>query len=171
MDLFLVVQARIWKNSWENLQDIFNWVMKTIHESMLFMHWQPMGPMNYNDAYYWVHLMWKELFMLCIIVSKAFLYSMNANFSTLVIIQAMIMTKSQIPNCGSKGYYWSFNTLKKKLTCVRENSLYLWKYFDISVRTKRYLRLGAFVVAFWNDTQICLDLCNFGKKLCSFHQV
>ena len=26
------------------------------------------------------------------------------------------------PNCGSKGYYKSFNTSKKKVTCVRENS-------------------------------------------------
>ena len=34
----------------------------------------------------------------------------------------------------------------------------------MSVRTKRYLRLGAYVVAIWNDTQIGLNLCNFGKK-------
>jgi len=35
----------------------------------------------------------------------------------------------------------------------------------MSVRTKRYLRLGAYVVAIWNGTQIGLNLCNFGKKI------
>jgi hypothetical protein len=35
--------------------------------------------------------------------------SMQPNLSTLVIIQAMIVTESPIPNCGSKGYCWSFN--------------------------------------------------------------
>ena len=27
------------------------------------------------------------------------------------------------------------------------------------------MRLGAYVVAIWNDTQIGLNLCNFGKKI------
>ena len=59
-----------------------------------------------------------------------------ANFSALIIIQAIIMTKSQIPNCGSKGYCWSFNMPKKKVTRVRENSRNLRKHSDMSVRTK-----------------------------------
>ena len=33
----------------------------------------------------------------------------------------------------------------------------------MSVRTKWYLRLGAYAVAIWNGTQIDLNLCNFGK--------
>ena len=37
--------------------------------------------------------------------------------------------------------------LKKKVTCARENSWTLHKNFDMSVRTKRYLRLGTYVVA------------------------
>ena len=40
----------------------------------------------------------------------------------------------------------------------------------MSVRTKQYLRLGAYVVAIWNGTQIDRDLCHFGRKLNSFHQ-
>ena len=173
MDLCLVVQARIWENSWGNLQKIFNWVMKIIHEIILFMHWQPMGPMNYNNAYCWVHLMCKELFMLWTIVSQTFQYSMRPNFLALVIIQAMIVTESQIPNCGSKGYCWSFNTLKKRRTCVRENSWDLRKHCNcyMSVRTKWYLRLDAYMVAISNGTQIGLNLCNFGRKVHSFHQV
>ena len=62
----------------------------------------------------------------------------------LVVIQAMIVTKLQILNCGSKAYCWSFNTLKKKVTCVRETSLNSRKHFDMSVRTISYLRLGAY---------------------------
>ena len=105
-----------------NLQEIFGWVMKTIQEIILFIHWQMMGPMNYNNAYYWVHLICKKLFMLWIIVSQTFQYSMQPNILAFVIIQAMIVTESQIPNCSSKWFCWSFNTLKKKVTCVRENS-------------------------------------------------
>ena len=70
--------------------------MKKIHEMVLFMHWQLMGPMNNNNAYYWVHLMCKELFMLRMIILRTFRYSMRPNFSALVIIQAMIMTKYRI---------------------------------------------------------------------------
>ena len=77
----------------------------------------------------------------------------NQIFWALIIIQAMIVTESQIPNCGSKGYCWSFNTLKKRVTCVRENSWNLRKHFDMSVRTKQYLRLGAYVVAIWNGIE------------------
>ena len=40
---------------------------------------------------------------------------------------------------------------------------WLW-HFDMSVRTKRYLRLGAYVVAIRNGTQSGLHLCNLGKK-------
>ena len=103
------------------LEEIFIWVMKVIHEIILFMHWQLMGPMNYNNAHYWVHLICKELFMLWMIVSQTFQYSMQPNFSVLISIWAMIVTKSQIPNCGSKGYCWSFNPLHKVI-CVKENS-------------------------------------------------
>ena len=35
---------------------------------------------------------------------------MQPNFSALITIQAMIVTESQIPNCGLKGYCWGFNT-------------------------------------------------------------
>ena len=94
MDLCLIVRARIWENSWRNLHGFFSWVMKTIQEIVLFMHWQVMGPMNYNNAYYWMHLMCKELFMFWMIVSQAFQYSMQPNFLALVIIQAMIVTES-----------------------------------------------------------------------------
>ena len=38
--------------------------LKTIQKIILFIHWQLMGPMNYNNAYYWVHLTCKELIML-----------------------------------------------------------------------------------------------------------
>ena len=58
----------------------YSWVMKTIHEIVLFMHWQLMCPMNYNNAYYWVHLMCKELYMLWMIVSQTFQYSIQPNF-------------------------------------------------------------------------------------------
>jgi hypothetical protein len=85
----------------------------------------------YNNAYCWVHRMCKELFMLWTIVSQTFQYSMRPNFLALVIIQVMIVTESQIPNCGSKGYCWSFNTLKKRRTCVRENSWNLRKHCDM----------------------------------------
>ena len=78
-----------------------------------------MGPMNYNNACYWVHLMCKEIFMLWMIISYIFKYSLQPNFSTLVIIQMMIVTKSQMPNCGSNGHCYNFNTLKKKMICVR----------------------------------------------------
>ena len=129
------------------------------------------GPMNYNNAYYLVHLMCKELFMLWMIVSQTFRSSTQPNFSSLIIIQAMIVTESQTPNCGSEKYCWSFNILKRKMTCARENSWNLQKHFDMSVITKQYLRLGAYVVATWNDTQIGLKFYNFGWKLYSFHQV
>ena len=42
------------------------------------------------------------------VVSQTFHYSMQPKFLALVIIQAMIVTESQILNCGSKGYCWSF---------------------------------------------------------------
>ena len=35
----------------------------------------------------------------------------------------------------------------------------------MSVRTKRCLGLGAYVVAIWNGIQIGLNLCNFDKKI------
>ena len=80
-----------------------------------------MGPMNYNNAYNWVHLMCEELFMLWMIVSQTFQYSTQPKFSAhIIIIQAMIVTESQTPNCGLKEYCWSFNTLKKKMTCMCE---------------------------------------------------
>ena len=102
-----------------------------------------MGPMNYNHSYYWVHHMCKKLFMLWMIVSHTSQYSMQPNFLTLVIIQAMIVIEIQIPNCGLKGYCWSFNTLKKKMTCVKENYWNLWKYFYMSVRTKQWHICGS----------------------------
>ena len=83
----------------------------------------------------------------------------------------MIVTASQILNCGSKAYCQSFNRLKKKVTCVRENYWNLRKHFIMSVTSKQYMRLGAYVVAIWDDTQSGLDLCNLGRKLYSFHQV
>ena len=64
MDLSFVIQAIIWENTWGNLHEMFGGVMKIIHEIV-----QLMGPINYNKAYYWVHLMYKELFMLWMIVS------------------------------------------------------------------------------------------------------
>ena len=121
MDLCLVVQARAWDNSWGNLKEIFIWVVKTIHEIILLMHWQLMGPMNYNNAHYWVHYICKELFMLWMIVAQTFQNSMQPNFSVLISIWAMIVTESQIPSCGSKGYCWSFHPLHKVI-CVKENS-------------------------------------------------
>ena len=102
-----------------------------------------MGPIKYNHSYYWVHLMCKKLFMLWMIVSQTSQYSMQPNFFILVIIQAMIVTESQIPKCGSKIYCWSFNTPKKKVTCVRENSWNLCKHFDMSVRTKQWHICGS----------------------------
>ena len=36
---------------------------------------------------------------------------------------------------------------------------------------KTHSKFGTYVVAIWNDTQIGLNLCNFGRKLYSFHQV
>ena len=44
----------------------------------------------------------------------------------------------------------------------------LHKHFDMSVRTKQYLKLGAYVVAIWKNTQIGPNLFNFGRKLYSF---
>ena len=47
-----------------------------------------------------------------------------------------------------------FQYTEEGVTCVRENSWNLWKHFDMSVRTKCYLRLGAYVATIWNGTQI-----------------
>ena len=69
--------------------------MKSIQVILLFMHGQLMGPMNYNNTYYWVHLMCKNLFMLWMIISQTFQYSMQPIFSALIIIQAIIVIDSQ----------------------------------------------------------------------------
>ena len=62
----------------KNLEGISRKILsiKTIQEIVLLMHWQQMGPMNYNDAYYWVHFMCKQLFTLWIFISKTFQDSM-----------------------------------------------------------------------------------------------
>ena len=90
---------------------------------------------------------------------------MQLNYSALIIIQVMIVIESQILNNGSKAYYWSINILQKKVTCLRENFWNLRKHFDMSVRTKRYSRLGMYVVAIWSGIQIGQSLCSFGKKV------
>ena len=41
----------------------------------------------------------------------------------------------------------------------------------MSVRTKQYLMLGVYVLAVWSGIQLGLNLCNFGKRVYSFHQV
>ena len=45
----------------------------------------------------------------------------------------------------------------------------LQKHFDMNITTKRYMRLGTYVVAIWNGAQIGLNLCNSGRKIYSFH--
>jgi hypothetical protein len=47
------------------------------------------GPNELHDAYYWVHIMCKKMFILLIINSHTFQYSMQPDFSALVIIEAI----------------------------------------------------------------------------------
>ena len=53
---------------------------------------------------------------------------------------------------------------------VRKYFWNLWKYINMSVRTKPCLRLGMYVVAIESGIQIGLNLCNFGKRTHSFNQ-
>ena len=122
MDLYLVVQTRIWENPWGNLQYIFSGVMKTIQKIVSIHALTSDGPNELQQ---------------CILLGASYVqrvvHALNSRFSDLPIFNAtnffnpcnyprMIVTGSQILNCGSKGHCWSFNTQKKKVTCVRENS-------------------------------------------------
>ena len=61
-------------------------------------------------------------------------------------------------------------TTKKSDMCKGE-LLQFKEPYNISVRTKQYLRLGMYVVAIWSGIQIGLDLCSSSKRLYSFHQI
>ena len=57
-----------------------------------------------------------------------------------------------------------FNATKGELLEFTET---LWHKCE----NKTILRFDAYVIAIWNGTQIGLNLCNFGKKKYSLHQV
>ena len=96
--------------------------------------------------------------------------SMQPNFSTIVIIQANDSDQITNTKLWLERIMLKFQSTEEEYDMCKEN-YDLWKHFDMSVRANRYLRLGAYVVAFWNGTRIGMHLCNFGKKLCSFHQI
>ena len=64
-----------------------------------------------------------------------------------------------------------FQYTKEESDMCKGEFLEFTEHVNMSMRTKRYLRLDAYVVAIWNVTQISLNLCNFGRKLYTFHQV
>ena len=115
MDLCLVIQARIQEKNLEGISKLSSIEL-----------WK-----QYRRSYYscignrWAQWVTTMHIIGCILCAKSFL-------DLLVFNAAILFSLCNYPSddndritnidCGSKGYRWSCNTLKKKVTCIRENS-------------------------------------------------
>ena len=73
------------------------------------------------------------------------------------------MIESQIPNCGLKGYCWSY--IEEESDMCKRRLLEFTETLPHERENKTEWNLDAYVVAIWNGTQIGLNLCNVGKPI------
>ena len=95
---------------------------------------------------------------------------MQLNYSTIVITQSDDGDQTTNTEPWLERILLKFQYTTKENNMCKEELLELMETHRHECGTRRYLRLGMYVVAVWSSIQIGLNLCNFGKRLYSFHQ-